>query len=269
MHYEEKKKHISKSGNPLVSIITPMYNAAPYIEKTIQSLQKQSYLHWEQIIVDDASTDNSVEIAEMLSAKNARIKIIKLSENKGAAYCRNLATEAAKGSMIAFLDADDLWHEDKLELQLRFMDQNNCLVSYTSYFHINDKGDKALKRIKALPSVSYEKELTNNYIGNLTGMYNVEVLGKILAPDIRKRQDWAVWLEAIKRSEKPAMGLQKDLAFYRIHEGGMSSKKRSLIKYNFQFYRNHLGYSQVGSLWRLSKFFWEYFFVRPNQIDYL
>jgi len=253
----------------LVSIITPLYNSEKFIAQTISSVEKQTYQYWELIIIDDASQDESVKKAEEFSSINPKIKLVKLPENKGAAYCRNYATKLAKGDYIAFLDADDLWHPQKLEKQLVFMEKNNCDVSYSSYLQIDENGNSLQKRIKALPLLSYKKQHTNNYIGNLTGIYNTSVLGKIMAPKLRKRQDWAVWLEAIKRSKKPALGLQEDLAYYRVRKGSVSANKLKLIKYNFRFYREYLGHSYIASVYYLFRFFWEYFLVRPQQIEEL
>ena len=252
---------------PLVSIITPLYNAEDYITTTLKSIQSQTYTHWEHIIVNDCSTDNSLHIVEELAKKDARIKIVTLSRNSGAAQSRNKATELATGDYIAFLDADDLWHPEKLEKQLQYMQENNAAVSYTSYVQINEVGEPLGKRIKALPTLSYQKQHSNNYVGNLTGIYKAAEIGKIIAPNIRKRQDWAVWLEAIKKSNRPAIGLQEDLAYYRMHEGSMSSNKLNLIKYNFKFYKEYLGYSWIKSFFNLLRFFYEYFFVRTKWIE--
>ena len=269
MPYVEKKKHISTLQNPLISIITPLYNAERFIAETILSIQNQTYSNWEVLIVDDSSTDLSSKVIEKLGLADSRIHFIRNDENKGAAQCRNQGTELAKGDYIAFLDADDLWHKKKLEKQLRFMQANNCDVSFTSYVHIDEHSKPMHKRIKALASLSYKKQHSNNYIGNLTGMYKAIVLGKISSPNIRKRQDWAVWLEAIKRSEKPALGLQDDLAYYRVHKGSMSGKKLELVQYNFRFYYTHLGHSWIASVFYLMRFFWEYFLIRPKQIEKL
>jgi teichuronic acid biosynthesis glycosyltransferase TuaG len=263
----ENQKHIKDEELPLVSVITPLYNASSFISETISSLQKQSHTRWEHLIVDDCSSDNSVKIVEELALDDSRIELFKTSENKGAASCRNYAINQANGEFIAFLDSDDLWHPEKLEKQISFMRRHSCHVSYTSYLHINEMGKPIGKRIVALPSLSYKKEKKNNYIGNLTGVYNAAVLGKILAPNLRKRQDWALWLEAIKRSGKPAKGLQEDLAYYRIREGSISSNKFNLIQYNFAFYRKYLGYSWLVSSLYLLRFLWEYFIVRPKQIE--
>lgn len=252
---------------PLVSIITPLYNAENYITATIQSIQNQTHTHWEHIIVNDLSTDTSLQLVEAFSKRDARIKVVTLSRNSGAAYSRNKATELAKGAYIAFLDADDLWHPQKLEKQLQFMKEHNAAVSYTNYVHINEAGEPLGKRIKALPELRYKKQHSNNYIGNLTGMYKASEIGKIIAPSIRKRQDWALWLEAIKKSNRPALGLQEDLAFYRIHEGSMSANKLNLVKYNFKFYKEYLRYSWMKSAFCLLGFFYEYFFIRTKWIE--
>lgn len=269
MQYEEKKKHISIEGNPLVSIITPMYNAENFIAETISSVQNQTYSYWEHIIVDDGSNDNSTRIVTELANSDDRITLVKNNINNGAAICRNQATNLAKGSFIAFLDADDLWYPEKLEKQLQFMTINDCAVSFTSYQHISEAGNPLAKRVKALSSLSYKKQHRNNYIGNLTGMYNVSTLGKIVAPNIRKRQDWAVWLEAIKRSGKPALGIQEDLAYYRVHKGSMSANKINLVKHNFRFYNRHLKHSWLESVYYLLRFLLEYFIYRPKQIERL
>jgi glycosyltransferase involved in cell wall biosynthesis len=265
MHCEVKKEPINTA--PLVSIITPLYNAEKFIAQTLESVLSQTYSNWEHIIVDDASLDASTELVEQQALQDNRIHLIELPENKGAAFCRNHATEIATGEYIAFLDSDDLWHPNKLERQIDFMEKNDCAVSFTSYLHMDEAGNLLNKRIKALPFLSYRKQHRNNYVGNLTGIYKASQLGKILAPGIRKRQDWAVWLEAIKKSGNPAKGLQEDLAYYRVREGSISSNKGNLVSYNFKFYHDHLGYTWLGSVFYLLRFFWEYFFVRPKQIE--
>lgn len=268
MHYEEKKEHINNSDSPLISVITPLYNASKFILQNIESVQSQTYSNWEHIIIDDASTDESATIVKELASVEPRITFIQLAKNHGAAHCRNLATEKAKGNYIAFLDSDDYWHTSKLEKQIKAMQHKNALVSFTSYIQVDEEGKNLLKIVKALPSLSYKKQLRNNYIGNLTGMYNAKLLGKIMSPNIRKRQDWAMWLEAIKRSEKPALGLQEDLAYYRVRKDSISANKLNLVKYNYLFYRS-LGFNSLKSGFFLLVFFWEYFLVRPKQIQKL
>ena len=264
-----KKKRIKNIETPLVSIITPVYNAEKFITQTINSIIAQTHQNWELLLVNDASNDASKTIIEKFSSEDTRIHIKNLSENKGAAFCRNEATKMAEGVYIAFLDSDDLWRHDKLEKQLAFMQQNDCAVSFTSYLQIDESGNSLNKRINALPKLSYKKLRLNNYIGNLTGIYNAKKLGKIYSPAMRKRQDWALWLEAVKRSSRPALGLQEDLAYYRISKNAMSANKLSLVKYNYRFYRGYLGFSKPKATYFLLKFFAEYFLVRPKQIERL
>ncbi len=261
------KRPIKNNAEPLVSIITPLYNAEQYIASTIQSVQAQSYSNWEQIIVDDCSTDQSVAIVNKIAETDQRIKLHTLSRNKGAAYARNKATQMASGKYIAFLDADDLWSVEKLSKQIAFMQHHDCAVSYTSYIHIDEGGDLLGKRINALPQLTYKKQHSNNYLGNLTGMYDTSQIGKIKAPKIRKRQDWAVWLEAIKLSSKPALGIQEDLAMYRVRKDSISANKWNLVKYNYHFYKTYLGYSSPKAAICLLRFFWEYFLERPKYIE--
>lgn len=265
MPYEEKKKLI----NPLVSVITPMFNSEEFILKTIACVRAQSYAHWEHIIVDDCSSDSSVELVRKLAEQDSRIVLEVLQQNKGASFARNRATEIASGDYIAFLDSDDLWHKDKLSKQIGFMGEHNLAVSYTSYRHMDESGKLLPKCIQALHSLSYGKQLRNNYVGNLTGVYSPKLIGKIMAPAIRKRQDWALWLEAIKRQGHPALGLQEELAYYRIRKDSISAKKWKLVRYNFSFYRIYLGFNLFKSVVFLGLFFWEYFFIRPLHIKKL
>jgi glycosyltransferase involved in cell wall biosynthesis len=268
MPYEETIKPIDPNVQPLVSIITPLFNAEKFIHETIRSVQEQTYTNWEHIVVDDASNDASAIIAKRAYKDDLRFKFFQLQNNRGASYCRNYATEKAIGKYIAFLDSDDLWQSQKLEKQIQLMERDKKTVTFTSYLHIDEHGNPLFKRIKAIPILSYAKQHRNNYIGNLTGIYNAFKLGKILSPNIRKRQDWGVWLEAIKRSDGPATGIQEDLAFYRVRKESMSSDKIDLLKYNFRFYREHLGYSWFRSILCLNRFLIEYFLVRPKQIEY-
>ena len=264
-----KKKRIDSMENPLISIIMPVYNSAKFVTQAIDSVLEQTYKSWELIIVDDASNDNTIKIVENFSAKHPRIKLIKLTANKGPGFCRNKATEFAQGNFIAFLDSDDMWSKEKLLTQLNFMLNLNCAVSFTSYIHIDETGKLLAKRVRAMETLTYKKQFRNNYIGNLTGMYNATVLGKIMSPEIPKRQDWALWLEAIKRSKQPARGIDQDLAFYRIRKDSVSANKKVLLQHNFNFYNKHLGYSTLQSLIFMGVFLWEYFFVRPKYIEVL
>ena len=248
--------------NPLVSIITPLYNNANVIKETINSVCCQSYSNWELILVDDASSDQTVNVVKPFSESDLRIKLFKHSHNKGAAEARNLGTKMAKGSYIAFLDADDLWKANKLDLQVNQLKNNITDVSFGSYEWINSEGSPLGKNIYAIEQLTYKKLLKANYIGNLTGMYNSEKLGKIYTKDLKKRQDWLLWLEALRRSGRPAIGINETIAYYRITGGSLSSNKIALIKHNFNVYRKGLGFSILKSSFYLFLFFYEHLIVK-------
>lgn len=218
--------------NELVSIITPNYNCEKFIFQTIESVQSQTYSNWELIIVDDASTDTSIKIIERFIKNDARIQLIKLNQNAGSAVCRNKGIEKAKGNYIAFLDSDDSWLSNKLKSQVEFMLKNDCELSFSSYYLNNLEGEL----VKAKSSVSYNNLLFNNYIGCLTAMYSVKKLGKVYFPLIRKRQDWALWLE-ITRLNVTAKGIQEPLAIYNDRISSISHNKFNLLKYNWSVYR--------------------------------
>ncbi|QXP60680.1 glycosyltransferase family 2 protein [Olleya sp. HaHaR_3_96] len=251
---------------PLVSIITPLYNSEAFLEETITSVLNQSYSNWELLLVDDCSIDNTMVLANKYSANYSNIIVLKNQSNAGAAVSRNKGITEAKGVFVAFLDADDLWKPNKLEVQIKFMQANNCVVSYTSYEQIDEFSKPLHRLVKVLPELSYNKFLKTNYIGNLTGMYNASVIGEIMAPNLRKRQDWLLWLSAIKMSGKPALGISESLAYYRVRRDSISSNKLALLKHNYWVYKKGLRYSTLKSLYRMLIFIWEQFFVKSRLI---
>ncbi|WP_290700118.1 glycosyltransferase family 2 protein [Lacinutrix sp.] len=249
----------------LVSIITPLYNSEAFITETIKSVINQTHTNWEIILIDDCSTDNTINSVNNFISNNSNIKLLKNETNQGAAVSRNKGILAAKGDYIAFLDADDLWKPEKLEKQLAFMQNQNCEVCFSSYEQIDEAGKPLNKLVKALPVLTYKKYLKSNYIGNLTGIYNAKTLGKITSPNLRKRQDWLLWLNAIKASGKPAQSIQESLAFYRVRENSMSANKVELLKHNYWVYKKGLEFSTVKSLCYMLTFLWEHFFVKSKQ----
>ena len=218
----------------LVSIIMPTYNCAKFIGKTIESVIAQTYENWELIIIDDCSKDNTEEVVS--EYKDNRIKYHRLENNSGAAVARTEAMKKASGSYMAFLDSDDLWKKDKLEKQLEFMNKNNYNFTCTEYEQIDEEGNKLNKVIKVKKRADYNRILLDCPVGNSTVMYNVEKLGKFEVPNIRKRNDDALWLQILKK-EKYIYGMPDILMEYRIRSNSISSNKLSLVKYHWQLYR--------------------------------
>ena len=228
----------------LVSIITPSYNTARFIGETIQSVINQTYQNWEMLIVDDCSKDNTKEIVE--SFKDKRIKFFSNEKNSGAAISRNTALRKAKGKWIAFLDSDDLWEPTKLEEQIGFMKNNGYDFSYTKYSQVNEETKPLGKTITGPKRISKSRMFCYCYPGCLTVMYNAEKIGLIQIPDLKKRNDDAMWLKVVKKS--PCYLLEKDLAKYRIRSGSISNvKKTSLIKYQYDVFRKSEGFGKIKS----------------------
>lgn len=226
----------------LVSIITPTYNCGKYIGETIESVIAQTYQNWEMIIVDDCSIDNTNEIVNNYANNDSRIKYYKLEKNSGAAVSRTKAMELAQGQYMAFLDSDDVWYSNKLEYQINYMKDNNYAFTCTKYEQIDEESNLLDKIIKVIPKTSYNRLLLDCPVGNSTVMYNVTKMGKFQVPNIRKRNDDALWLQMLKK-EKYIYGIDKVLMKYRIRKNSISSNKFKLIKYHWYLYRNieHLG----------------------------
>lgn len=222
--------------NELVSIITPTYNCAKFIGETIDSVLSQTYTNWEMIIVDDCSTDNTEEIVKYYSKDDNRIKYYKLENNSGAAVSRTKAMELANGQYMAFLDSDDLWCSNKLEIQIKFMKDNEYAFTCTKYEQIDEESNRLNKTIKVLQKTNYNRLLLDCPVGNSTVMYDVRKMGKFEVPNIRKRNDDALWLQMLKK-EKYIYGLDETLMKYRIRNNSISSNKSQLIVYHWYLYR--------------------------------
>ncbi len=242
--------------NKKVSVIIPMHNSEKYIAETIDSVLSQSYNDFEIIIIDDHSSDKSVEIAN--SYKDSRIQLISLKENTGAGIARNKGIEAAQGRYIAFLDSDDKWLPNKLEKQTSFMRSKNIAFCFSSFYLMDDKGNCLNRYIEALPKVDYDRMLNNNYIGCLTAIYDTQSLGKIYMTAHKKRQDWGLWLKILSKIEG-AESIHEPLAYYRLGNKSLSRNKWKLIKANYLFYRDQVGFSIPKSTYRMVLFLFYFF----------
>lgn len=220
----------------LVSVITPTYNCGRFIAQTIETIQAQTYENWEMIIVDDCSTDDTKAVVDGYREKDSRIKYHCLEVNSGAAVARTKAMELAQGEYMAFCDSDDLWMPDKLERQLAFMQEKGYAFTCTAYEQIDEEGNSLERVIKTVDKTDYNRLLLDCPVGNSTVMYNVGVMGKFAVPNIRKRNDDALWLQMLKK-EKYIRGMPDVLMRYRIRTNSISSNKLKVIKYHWILYR--------------------------------
>lgn len=232
------------------TVITPIYNAEDFLEETLKSISEQTYQDWEALLINDCSTDSSLAIAQRFAEKDSRFKIINRTESGGAAKARNDGISQAKGRFIAFLDSDDVWLSHKLETQISFMKSNDIAFSFTSYKFLTEEG-QITTEVKAPKEISYSKLLKGNVIACLTAVYDTEKLGKVLMPDILKRQDFGLWLRITKMGVK-GHGLQMPLAHYRLRKGSISSAKFNTMLYTWDLYRSVEKLSLFQSLYYIS-----------------
>ncbi len=222
--------------NNLVSIITPSYNTAAYIADTIKSVQAQTYTNWEMLIVDDCSTDNTDDVVKAYLT-DTRIKYFKKEKNSGAADSRNFALREAKGRWIAFLDSDDIWMPDKLEKQIAFMENGGYHFSYTQYEEIDENAVPLHVTVTGPNKITSFGMKNYCWLGCLTVMYDAEFVGLIQIENIKKNNDYAMWLKVSKKAD--CYLLRETLAKYRRGRSGSISTHGyfTLIKWHYKLYR--------------------------------
>ena len=233
--------------NDLVSIITPSYNSAQFIEATIKSAQEQTHTNWEMLITDDGSSDNSAEIISKITQKDDRIKLFKIN-NSGPGIARNNSIKNAKGNYLAFLDSDDLWLPEFLSISLSKINNSEGFV-FSSYKRCDENTlEEVFKDFIVPEKVNYTDILKTNSISCLTAFIDVDKLGKELMPEIMYRQDMGLWLKYLKKIEY-AIGIQQPLAIYRIRKKSHSRNKKKLLKPQWYFYRKVENISFLKSIY--------------------
>ena len=209
---------------PLVSVIMPCYNMERFIADTINSVIHQTFANWELLITDDASTDKTVALVQSLAENDSRIHLKVNAEHAGIAPSRNRCIQEAQGRFLAFLDADDLWHPNKLQRQLQFMLEHKVGFCYSSYDLIDESGKPQGKTIKAAGDLNYKAYLHNTIIGCSTVMLDMDQVGTVVVPDFRTSEDTATWLNILRQGFK-AYAIDDPLTSYRIRSHSASSNK--------------------------------------------
>ena len=235
---------------PLVSVIMPTFNSATFVVESVASVLAQTFADWELLIVDDASSDDTVNV--LRSIPDDRIKIFVLKANAGPAAARNAAIRQAQGRYIAFLDADDIWLPMKLERQLGFMRQRGASFSYTSYEKIDESG-AVIGRRDVPPWTTYNRLLADNVIGCLTAMYDRQQCGRVEMPPIRKRQDLGLWLRLAAKCDR-IYGLQEVHAQYRIRRDSISANKFIAAQYTWKLYYEVEKIPLPKAIWYFSRY---------------
>lgn len=230
-----------RNNQPLVSIITPLYNAEKYIAETIESVLNQTYKNWEMIIVDDCSQDESISIVNEYVRKDRRIKLLKNIKNRGVSATRNKAIRnvSPQSKYIAFLDSDDLWKSNKLEKQIYFMEKNNYSFTFSDY-EIIDKTGQSSKEIYYKDNfVNYSKALKGNPFACLTVVLETRLSINVEFSN-EKHEDYIYWLDILEKNSINAYNLPMLLGKYRKTDESLSSNKVKAAIWTWKIYKSRI-----------------------------
>ncbi|MGB6127785.1 MAG: glycosyltransferase family 2 protein [Psychrilyobacter sp.] len=220
----------------LVSIIMPIYNSEKYIEITLKSIRDQTYKNWELLATNDGSKDNSEEILKEYSEKDSRIKYFN-QKNGGSAKARNNSLKKAIGRFIVYLDSDDIWDQDFLEKQIKFLQDKKVNIVSGSYRRINEKGEEILTPFIVPKETNYNKLLKSCTMTCLTTIYDTQKIKKVYFNEAlgSYRDDYVMWLKLLKSGNK-VYGNSEVLASYRVFKGSVTGNKLKIIKPHFNVY---------------------------------
>ncbi|RAP50056.1 MAG: glycosyl transferase family 2 [Methanosphaera sp. rholeuAM270] len=223
-------------SSPEVSIIIPLYNCGKYLAETLDSVLSQTFSNWEALLVDDKSTDDTLEIAREYERRDARFRVFEQPENMGAAKARNKALVESRGRFVAYLDSDDLWMPEKIEAQMKFMLDGGFGGCFTSYETVNEDGSHR-NYIHVDELVDYKHFLKKPPTCSHTIMFDTDIVKRewLVMPDLRKRQDAATWLNVLKH-EKYLVGLDIILAKNRKRADSLSANKFSAVQNTWRLY---------------------------------
>lgn len=223
----------------LVSIITPVFNGASTLSDAILSVMKQTYKKWELLIIDDGSCDESLSVTAWYVKNDSRIKVFCTEENTGAWNARNIGLEQSKGSYIAFLDADDIWHPQKLEKQVKVLSHDcDSICCHTGYlnFRTDKKGRIVAKEILPKRSVGLRQLRQHNFIRNSTALVRRREVNNTRFNNVR-HEDYEFWLRVLRNGR--SVGLCEPLCGYRVHASQTSHNKMLSMLWHFEIVVSH------------------------------
>lgn len=225
---------------PLVSVVMPSYNSQAFLLLAVESVRCQTMTDLELIIVDDCSTDRTMELLAAASQSDPRIKVIENETNIGAALSRNRAFEAARGDYIALLDSDDLWKPEKLARQLALAEETGADIVYCSYEMIDEAGRKRWPDFIVPESTDLEQMLLTSVISCSTALLKAEICKKHVFPQNVYHEDYAYWLSLLQAGYM-ACGVPDVLASYRVRADSRSFNKLRSAARRWSVYREYLG----------------------------
>lgn len=251
---------------PLVTIITPVYNAARWLPEALASVRAQTFTDWEHILVDDGSTDGSLAIVESAVAQDERFRSLPTSHKGCLAVLRNLALDVARGRYIAFIDADDLWLPEKLARSVDWMATHGHGFIYHDYRHFFRTGGGVGAVVAGPEELSLRTQHTRRGV-NCVGV----VIDRELIPEFRFREglypyhheDFIAWLSLIQRGYT-GYRLPADLGRYRLSKGSLGANKFAAARRAWRIYRDlsNLPFLRAVSWW--TQYAWNSYWLRHH-----
>lgn len=239
---------------PYISVVMPAYNAENTVKSAVESVLCQSFSDFELIIINDCSTDGTADILRDLAQRDTRIVIIENERNSGVSYSRNAGVARAAGEWIAFLDSDDMWREDKLELQLRALEKHpECIVSYTASSFIDSEGNPYDYVMPAEEKTVYSTLLKKNLMSCSSVIIRSSVMKELKMPGDEMHEDYYTWLTVL-RDGGYACGVNEPLLIYRLSRNSKSSSRVKSAKMSYNTYRA-AGYSAAAALFLVCRYF--------------
>lgn len=235
-------------SGPLVSVIMPSFNAERFIAESIDSVISQTVQDWELIIVDDASTDATVNIAADYQRRDPRIRLIAQATNRGAASARNRGLDDARGKLIAFIDSDDIWYPEKTAKQIAALERCQADIAYTAYERVRECGLRSA--IVSVPDrIDYHTMIHRCIIGCSTSLVRRATCGTVRMPLLKRRHDHGYWLELLRDGSRSAIGVNEILVTYRLHRDSLSANKVVAAAYTWKLLRRVERFPVSKSLW--------------------
>ena len=234
------------TGNPMVSVVIPVFNAERFLAQAVQSVIDQTMGDWELILVDDGSTDQSTELAEHFAACDPRIRLLRNPVNVGVSETRNRGVRAARGQFIALLDSDDRWHPEKLEKQLALEEKTGADILYCSYAIVNEAGDPCCPPMIVPEKTDLDRMLVQSTISCSTALIRRELMLHHPFGNAYAHEDLVLWLDLLSEGYQAA-GCREVLADYRQMVGSRSHDKLRSAHGRWKIYREHLGLGLLHS----------------------
>lgn len=238
---------MSHSSSPLLSIIMPTYNSKRFLAESIDSVIRQSVEDWELIVVDDGSSDATLDIVAGYSCRDHRIHVVAETTNKGPAHARNLGLSQARGNLIAFIDSDDIWHPEKTAKQVALMEHHQADISYTGWLRYRD-GERVGRRVSVPAEITYQSMLRRCLIACSTAIVRRSTCGAHRMPAIRRRQDHGYWLALLRDGTRRTVGLDEPLMLYRLRADSLSANKLVAARYQWKMLREVEGFGSFRAL---------------------